>query len=48
MREFEQKLTTGKLTIAMTLLPFLKDWWTGHILKTDQLYTAFFKQKGVS
>ena len=48
MREFEQKVGTGHVSLAITLLPFLKDWWTGHILKTDQQYTVFFKQKGVS
>jgi len=45
MREFEQK---GGMTLAVTLLPFLKEWWTGHILTTDQQYSAFFKQKGIA
>jgi hemerythrin len=48
MREFEQNVAAGKMTLAVTLLPFLKEWWTGHIMKTDQQYAGFFKQKGVS
>jgi hemerythrin len=48
VREFEQQVAAGKSSLGVTLLPFLKDWWTGHIMKTDQQYAAFFKQKGVS
>jgi hemerythrin-like metal-binding protein len=47
VRELEKQVGTGKLSLGVTLLPFLKDWWTGHIMKTDQQYAPFFKQKGV-
>jgi len=48
VRELEKQVGAGKLSLSVTLLPFLKDWWTGHIMKTDQQYAPFFKQKGVS
>ena len=48
VREMEQQVAAGKMSLGVALLPFLKEWWTGHILKTDQEYVAFFKQKGVS
>lgn len=47
MHEFDKKVGTGGVSLAITLLPFLKEWWTSHILKTDRQYAAFFKQKGV-
>ena len=37
----------GGLILTINVLAFLKDWLTGHILKTDKNYSPFLNGKGV-
>jgi hemerythrin len=45
--EFQQQIQSGKKTISIEVMNFLKDWLTKHILGNDQKYTKFFNDKGV-
>jgi hemerythrin len=33
--------------IGSEILPYLREWWTQHILVTDMKYREFFRQRGV-
>ncbi|MBF0458179.1 MAG: hemerythrin family protein [Nitrospirae bacterium] len=46
--EFQKKFKEGKAMVDLSLLNFLKDWLTKHIMGTDKKYTVFLKEKGVS
>ena len=46
--DFETGVRSGKLTVTMDVMKFLKDWLTHHIKGTDQQYTAFLTSKGVN
>lgn len=38
----------GEITLNAHLLNFLRDWLTSHIQKTDQQYSGWMKEHGVS
>lgn len=46
--EFEKDLKSGKITLTMDVMNFLKDWLTSHIQKSDAKYEDFFHDKGVT
>lgn len=46
--EFEAGVRSGKLTVTMDVMKFLKDWLTHHIKGTDKQYSGFLSQKGVN
>ncbi|MDC0336286.1 bacteriohemerythrin [Pseudodesulfovibrio sp.] len=44
---FEEKILSGKSSVTMEVLEFLKDWLVKHIMGVDHRYSAFFNKKGV-
>ena len=42
---FQSEFKTGKATVSMDLMDFLKDWLNNHILKTDMAYAPYIIQK---
>ncbi|CCH50359.1 bacteriohemerythrin [Pseudodesulfovibrio piezophilus] len=44
---FEQKILSGKASVTLEVLDFLKDWLVKHIKGVDQQYSAFFNRKGI-
>lgn len=46
--EFEVGVRSGKLTVTMDVMKFLKDWLTHHIKGTDKQYSTFLSSKGVN
>ena len=40
-------LEAGKVALSVSVLNFLKDWLSHHILEVDQAYAPFLKSKGV-
>ncbi|UZP67265.1 bacteriohemerythrin [Desulfovibrio mangrovi] len=45
--DFEEGLKSGKLTVTMDVMRFLKEWLMKHINGTDRRYTPFLREKGV-
>ncbi len=45
--DFKRKFDEGQAAIVLTMLGFLKDWLTSHILEVDKRYENFFRQSGV-
>lgn len=43
----KEKFETGKLTINMEVMNFLKNWLNNHILRVDKKYSTFLNGKGV-
>lgn len=46
--DFEGGVRSGKLTVTMDVMKFLKDWLTHHIKGTDKQYSSFLRSKGVN
>lgn len=46
--EFQKQFKEGKAMVDLSLLNFLKEWLTKHIMGTDKKYSPFLKEKGVS
>jgi len=46
VQEFESALSSGKATVSMDVLQFLKDWLVEHIMGTDKQYSEFLVEKG--
>jgi len=46
--EFKNKLENGNFPMTFTILNFLKDWLTNHILVVDAKYTTFMTQNGIN
>jgi hemerythrin len=45
---FKQSYDEGKASvIPVSLLSFLREWWTKHILEADQRYSEFLNSQGV-
>jgi len=44
---FEEQILSGKSSVTMEVLDFLKDWLVRHIVGVDQKYSAFFNNKGI-
>ncbi|BBD08061.1 bacteriohemerythrin [Desulfovibrio ferrophilus] len=45
--DFEKGLKTGKATVSMDVMKFLKDWLVQHIQGVDQRYSDFMLNKGI-
>ncbi len=45
--DFAEAFRTGRATVSMDLLRFLKSWLTDHIMGTDKKYTPFLTARGV-
>ncbi|GAB1431945.1 bacteriohemerythrin [Spirochaetota bacterium] len=45
--ELIERNNKGELGISISVLDFLMDWITNHIMKTDMLYVPFFKDKEI-
>jgi hemerythrin-like metal-binding protein len=48
VEDFYKKHEEGSLMLSMEVMNFLKDWLKTHIKGTDQQYSGFFNQKGVT
>lgn len=44
--ELKRTYDQGQAHISMELMNFLKDWLSGHIMKTDKEYAPYFLKKG--
>ena len=44
---FEEDVLSGKSSVTMEIMDFLKDWLISHIQGDDQKYSQFFNNKGV-
>lgn len=42
---FSEEVMSGKATVTMKLMQFLKDWLSKHILETDKRFGAFAQEK---
>lgn len=45
--EYKANFESGKLTVSVQLINFLKDWLQKHILNTDKKYGPFLNEHGV-
>jgi hemerythrin len=45
VQDLQRRHQQGELALSLEVSNFLKDWLTEHILKTDQKYSAFLKDK---
>jgi len=44
---FIEEVKSGHSASALAVLGFIKDWLTGHIMKTDRAYGAYLNANGV-
>ena len=47
IKEFEQDLKLGKISLSYKLMNFLRSWLIEHINGTDRKYISLFKEKGL-
>lgn len=47
INELVQRSKKGELGLSISVLDFLMDWITNHIMKTDMQYVPFFKDKDI-
>jgi len=45
--DFEQQILSGKSSVTMEVMNFLKDWLVKHIKGVDKKYSAFFNERGI-
>jgi len=45
--DWQRQYKEGKIVLSMDVMGFLRDWWTGHIMGSDQKYAPFLKGKGL-
>jgi hemerythrin len=46
VEEFEARFEKGEVTLSISMLKFLNEWLTGHIIGVDKLYAPFIKEHG--
>jgi hemerythrin-like metal-binding protein len=46
--DFKSQFEDGRASLSMDLMVFLTGWLKDHIMKTDQAYVPFLKDKGVN
>jgi hemerythrin len=47
VKDLNEKFKSGKATISMELLSFLRKWLTNHIMVEDKKYIPFFLDRGL-
>ena len=45
--DFQKDLKSGRASVTIEVLGFLKEWLNGHILGTDRQYASFFEGKNI-
>lgn len=45
VQDYKTQIESGKTTISLSIMNFLKEWLMGHILGTDMKYKDFFADK---
>jgi len=45
IQEFKKRLDSGKSVAGASVLLFLRNWFTGHILEVDLRYAKYFQEK---
>ena len=45
VQDYKTQIESGKTTISLSIMNFLKEWLMGHILGTDMKYKDFFAGK---
>ena len=45
--EYQELIHRGEIRLSLTMLEFLVQWLTRHILGTDRKYTAYFEKQGL-
>jgi len=45
---FQRGFEAGKLGLSIQVMDFLSDWLTKHIMGTDQQYSAFLNERGIT
>jgi hemerythrin len=45
--EFRSRLAGGEVVISADILWFLRDWLTGHIMRTDKRYSSHLVSNGI-
>lgn len=48
VEEFAAKLEAGSVALSVSVLNFLRDWLSSHILKTDKQYSILFSSNRVA
>jgi hemerythrin-like metal-binding protein len=48
INKIQDEVNSGKLTMSIELMSFLKDWWSGHINEMDKKYGPYFNKLGIS
>jgi hemerythrin len=48
VRQFQADFQSGRVTITIQLLQFLKNWLESHIKESDQEYAPYLKSKAVA
>ncbi len=48
IQKFEQEIAEGKLNLSVSVGMFLNEWLANHIRKTDQKYSKYLNEHGVS
>ena len=48
VQECIRKYETGRLTMTIDIMNFLRDWLKDHIFGTDKRYSGFFGSRGVA
>ncbi len=48
VEQFQKDLAAGTVNISISVVSFLNDWLINHIKRTDQQYSTFLNQHGVS
>lgn len=43
----KKRFDDGKLVLSGSILHYASDWWTHHIMVTDQMYSSFFNNQGL-
>jgi len=46
--DFKKDFESGKLTLTVKVMNFLKEWLQNHIKGSDKKYSAFFNEHGLS
>ena len=47
VEDYIEQVGSGKTSISLSLMGFLKEWLVNHIMKSDRDYMDFFAKKGV-